>query len=165
MSSIREKLLALPVIDPNVQGKLCTEEEFIAIAKPILPNFPDDVLVSWVYDNYQFFCDEHCYNIDYERISFRLCELTSEDITQIQDPGGYYEREMAFNVVSASSFSRLAKYMLGKGSWPCPILIIPDGATYIVLEGHMRYAYLRQMIDLGLTVKPSHAVWIVEETH
>ena len=163
MTDIYDKLLALPVIDPNVQGKLCTEEEFIEMVKPLLPNFPNDVLGQWAYDNYDFFCDKEHYKLNYELLIFEKRELNYSEIELIRDDGGYYGRDMMYDVFSASEFSSLAQFMLKNGTWPHPIIVLSADNELRVIEGHMRYAYLRQMIDRGVKIQEKHFVWIATE--
>lgn len=91
MANIYEKLAALPIVNPKIQDKLCSERQFIIMAKALLPNFPDDVLGQWAYDNWPLFCDKSFYNLDYTKLVF---EQTVRDVCKVPRTGGRNPQEV-----------------------------------------------------------------------
>lgn len=67
------------------------------------------------------------------------------------------------------SASWLSSYMIERGTWPVPIIVLDNARSGIdglgelqLLEGHRRYSYLHRLVEAGKAVNSQHKVHLVE---
>jgi len=138
-----------------------------------LPHWPDEVLVEWLHRHNR---EAHKYAF----LRFEALTLRKETWPLHAIPG----REAFDNPKFCDDFSNiedrarkslpdwLAQYMLGKGTWNTPIVLLenlqggihfPDGtplrSPYHLLEGHRRLSFLNGLRVLGRAA-PDHDVWL-----
>lgn len=161
-------------IDPNKPDRIYSTEEFSKKAKIFLPNFPDDVICQWVYENFDSFCRQ--YDLEFDRLRF-LCEMMDlSEVEKIHDPAAFFERGIGYAVVDGSldgvSSFGVISYMRNHPTWPRPIIVLDVNESdmgglrrceypYLLLEGHLRLACLLHKIDAGQNVSSVHKIWRV----
>lgn len=161
-------------IDPDKPDRIYSPEEFLKKAKKFLPNFPNDVIDQWVYDNFQIFCMQ--YELEFDRLRFFSEAMDLSEVLKIHDPSLYFERGIGYAVVDGSldglSSSGVIPYMRNHPTWPRPIIVLDVNESdmeglrrceypYLLLEGHLRLACLLHKIDAGQKVNSEHKVWRV----
>ena len=121
--------------------------DFVDLAKPILPHFPEDVIDQWVYENFNVFVDQIENGAEYERLTFQLEEFEIEDILKIKDPSEYYEKGLGCHFVDGNLSTKLINYMRNHPTWPRPIIVkkevdeVLQYDNFVLLEGHLRLTY------------------------
>jgi hypothetical protein len=139
----------------------------------LLPKWPTEVLIEWFHrhsdslDKYSF--------LKYEHFNFYLDIWQLENIPDRRAFDDELVCDYFMNIEArAKDNNWLANYMLHRGTWNTPIIILdnPDGqykypngrllkSPYHLLEGHCRLSFLNGLrrIDKAL---PQHRVWVVK---
>lgn len=141
----------------------------------VLPNFPEDVLYQWVYWHNTQFIDENSF-IGLEKFHFEKVNVDCEWISSVRDENleilDYWGRDF---IKGNRNKTWLGRYIYENKTWPNPIVVLDVknslishemiGRKHIVgdrflLEGHLRLAYVRALIEKSIAAK-THDVWKV----
>jgi len=152
-----------------------SEEDYIQRMRPLLPEWPDEVLIEWLY-RHNTGCDRYAH-LGFENFRFRNEEWEADDI-----PGkeAFWDPKFCDNFKDVERRSEitfpedwLARYMIENGTWNTPPVILEnvDGSIafsetemmkspYHLLEGHRRLSFLNGLKEIGKALE-NHAVWVV----
>lgn len=158
-------------INPNYKMPF---DEFCETAKKVLPNFPEDVLSQWPYENYPFFLDFANQGMKYDEFTFKKESWNLGRILEIQDPSKYFENGIGHFIIDNVFETDLSRYMREYRTWPRPIIVFdtirsktdgtyPFEKPYHLLEGHMRFALLKHMIQVKWDIPNIHIVWVATQ--
>lgn len=145
---------------------------YLIRAKRILPSFPESVLEDWIYRHAEFVLREH-QSLGLDHLRFQLQTWPTERIVSDVHAVDEGILETRRHVLYSDRYdrSRLETFMIEKGTWPVPILVLdPDTVPtkraqwlrrpFHLLEGHRRAGYLRGLFDAG-TANENHQLWFV----
>ena len=148
-------------------------EYALRIRSAMLPNWPDEVLIEWLH--------RHAGHIDYyaflgfETFSFEKETWPLERIPgrEAFDDESFCDGFVDIERRATNPHDWLAIYMLEKGTWNTPIVLLrneagrfafpygrPLKSPYHLLEGHRRLSFLNGLRSIG-KASPSHEVWVV----
>lgn len=140
-----------------------------------LPHWPDEVLVEWLHRHNRH-ADRYAF-LGFERLSFQREIWPLERV-----PGreAFYDPRFCDDFMDVDRRARLsmpdwlARYMLERGTWNTPIILLsnPSGGIAFpsgehlrtpvhLLEGHRRLAFLNGMRSMGRAL-PEHEIWIAQ---
>lgn len=140
--------------------------------RSLLPNFPTNVLVQWLFRHDQFFIPNWGW-LDFRNLAFEKQTWATDRVLQLRardDSIPEHRRSILFDDRWPTK-TWLEKYMASRGTWPRPILVFctADVALapaarlpqpYVLMEGHRRLGYIRALADHNLA-RPAHSVWLV----
>lgn len=152
--------------------------EYLARAKEVLPNFPECVIEQWPYRHFTNF------RVDYSWLGFKGFRFEKETWSKKDIIGRIGSNEMEMlqywgeDLLNVTSVNRrtvfLGNYMLTQSTWPRPIIVLrnskkftrPNGLAlaepFHLLEGHMRFAYMRALIRAhAVNIGKCHELWVV----
>jgi hypothetical protein len=156
-----------------------TFEDYLARWPKDLTNVPVDVIKNWVFYHNEF-VREHSDVYCLKNWSFELKYFSSEEIVEIK----HYDSEIKHwdhigNELMKGRMSGYdtADYMLEKGTFPCPIIVAHNAASfkhaksledefmlepYHLIEGNRRVGFIRGMHKNAYPkLQPKHNVWVV----
>jgi hypothetical protein len=170
----------LDSLRPTGYGDLNVEpfENYVPIARTLLPNFPDDVLEQWIWRHYSDAVNQYGW-LGLRELVFTRQTWDTERLLQLVQtfPGSALVDSLTASFRSKKQIRNhgLALMMLRDGTWPVPILVLrnvqrltrpdglPLGSPYHLVEGHRRLGYLRAMSeDDRWTPSLAHEVWLLE---
>jgi hypothetical protein len=141
--------------------------------RPLLPNFPAEVLSQWFFDHWSQI-DDYAW-LGFDRLRFDRREWTSEQIMQsgIQENDSIQIDHRHFEKgILAPRIERIACFFDANGTWPVPPIFLdntdnditrPDGwrltTPYHLLEGSHRAAIFWTYHSRGALVS-SHFLWV-----
>ena len=161
-------------LDPYAAGTRTDEKipvrQYVNRVSGLLPNFPRDVIIQWLYRHYEWFIDDYRW-LDFARLKFDLQEWPTERVVaEITACDESWVEDRRSGLFSDPHRSALERSMLRRGTWPRPVIVldnanVPRAAAkvlgrYHLLEGHRRLGYLRALSDHG-QAQPKHRVWLV----
>ncbi len=153
------------------------EADYLRRVRPLLPAFPDEVLVEW-FLRHGVHAHEYAW-LGYRGFSFaREVWVTRRILEHVKswpeedDPlDGYAESFLAEESIRSGW---LGSYMTREGTWPTPPVVLDNrvgfqtpsgtrlGQPFNLLEGHRRAGYLRALARSSKSaVQEQHALWIV----
>lgn len=149
-----------------------SQADYIARVGPLLPFWPEEVLLEWLHHHPGTSTYVH---LDYTKFRFEALRLPLREVPGVEasdDPDGW--SDFATNLDErANDGDWLAIYMLRHGTWPSPIILLdtsagvkhaarrgPLQAPRHLLEGHRRLAMLEELRRRGAAA-PNHDVWLV----
>jgi len=151
-------------------------DEYINRVSLLLPNWPECPHRNWLYRHYDYFVDEYAW-LGFDVLRFSLTSRQNDEIYQqigthklgMVDSLG---KQVLTNPPSLRSW--LQDYILNKGTWPVPIMVLENyegiigrdgemyGQPYHLLEGHLRLGYFRNLYrQQSQILKKEHPIWIV----
>lgn len=160
--------------------------EYLARVRRLLPNWPDEVLESWFYDNSGDILEPYGF-LDFSRFEFRRESWPLERLLGIEatlDTWLWQHQREGTSPCELFDFHHagsgmanvrnwLTHYMVEHGTWSTPIVLLDNlGGVYRfphgeplkspvhLLEGHRRITYLDCLRQRGLAA-PTHDVWLV----
>jgi hypothetical protein len=155
------------------------EEKYLARVRPILPNFPDDAIIHWLYRHNPQVLREYKW-INFPSLSFRLETWSTErilaEVRHTNEPGVEIERrKLLQDRGDHQKLSRLAAYIVSNGTWPTPPLVIdndrgarwPNGspiARFQAIEGMHRLGFLRALSQGSpelAVARANHTLWLI----
>jgi len=154
-----------PIEDPSEYAK--------RIKKSLLPFWPEEVLIEWLYRHARFL--NRYWHLGFERFNFHKSRFPTSTM-----PGeeAFYDPRFFHNFKNIKERARnphdwLARYMLKNGTWNTPIILLgnehgefnddigkPLNNPYHLLEGHRRLSFLHGLVEIG-NAKDEHDVWVV----
>lgn len=167
------------VDDPLVRGTYEEEDQYLSRVRPILPNFPEDVIIHWLYRHNPQVLREYSWT-NFPSLRFRPEKWSTarilDEVEHTNEPGVEIERQKLLqNQRNYRKSYPLAAYMVSNGTWPVPPLVIdndsgkawPNGsqiARFQAIEGMHRLGFLRALNEGALgfaTLRPDHALWLI----
>ncbi len=164
----------------NDGGPAESKKEYLNRIHPLLPNFPDEVLLQWFYDHHHAVGQYE--GLDYPTLEFEKVTWQTEDVpssafgpdrkikTIEQRRHDYFEENDG-----GPRMSELGDYFKCHGTWPVPPIFLQnlegnfkdstgyryDGAPYHLIEGHRRLALFLGFKDSGKLTE-SHQVFVMK---
>ncbi|HVR95447.1 MAG TPA: hypothetical protein VMW27_02460 [Thermoanaerobaculia bacterium] len=152
-----------------------SDEEYLVRLRSSLPHFPNEVLKDWLVRHGDFAFVYYGW-LDYRQFRFSREEWPTGKLLDLVTSGN--ERDVDYWTQELRKFPEvqqegLGAFMISKGTWPSPPLILdnahglqrPSGqplSRYHLLEGHHRLAFLRGIAtNPRWQVAPSHELWLV----
>ena len=155
----------------SIEGE--TEQEYVIRIRRKLPNWPEEVVIEWLF-RHQGFLEPYS-SLDWKRFRFTLLNLTTIEIPGCE----VFMDETICNsgykdfLNYAKEGEWLATYMLNNGTWNTPIILLSNPNADLtdrwkdslksplhLLEGHRRLSYFTMLRQLH-KAKDSHYVWLV----
>lgn len=142
---------------------------------PLLPNFPTDVLETWIYRHHSDAFSDYGW-IGFKTLIFEKQSWpTHQILQQISASDERMVNGWAFQLQNKANFRRswLGAYMINNGTWPVMPVVInnlvglqkPNGEAltrFHLAEGHHRLPYLRALVENPeWTAKDEHQIWQV----
>lgn len=142
----------------------------------LLPNFPPPVIEDWILRHGDAAFELFGW-LDYRRFYFeayqRLTTFLQHEVRTDNEAAVECWSKLLREDESFRRQSELGSYMLSRGTWPIPPILLdnsdglvdPQGkplGRHHLLEGHHRLAYLRSLaMPPAIETRPLHKVWSV----
>jgi hypothetical protein len=142
----------------------------------LLPLWPKELLIEWLHRHnlcarrYVFLGFE---NLQFEKVRWQLSQIPGREA--FYDPN-FYDSFVDIEYRARRSEDWLANFMLNKGTWNTPIVLLqnpddlisfPNGdrfrKPFHLLEGHRRLSFLNGLKRLEKAL-PEHDVWLASWT-
>ena len=165
--------------DPLIRGTYEEEYQYLSRVRPLLPNFPEDAIIHWLYRHNPQVIREYRWT-NFSSLSFRLEKWSTDrildEVEHTNEPGVEIERQKLLQDQGKYRKSYLlAAYMVSNGTWPIPPLVIdndrgaawPNGspiARFQAIEGMHRLGFLRALNEGApgfAAPHPDHALWLI----
>jgi hypothetical protein len=151
-------------------------ESVITRLKNTLPNFPDDVIEQWTYRHFNDFVHDYWY-LEYDKLVFSLVKWDLNQIMEIESKImttlDFWGDELYKSKTNFRTKTWLGNFFITNKTWPKPIIVFDNTnklietnmfKQFILLEGHMRLAYMRGQIKHGIEqIENQHDIWLVEK--
>lgn len=167
------------VDDSLVRGTYEEEDQYLSRVRPLLPNFPEDAIIHWLYRHNPQVLREYRWT-NFSSLRFRLEKWSTDrilnEVEHTNEPGVEIERQKLLQDQGQYRKSYpLAAYMVSNGTWPIPPLVIdndrgeawPNGsriARFQAIEGMHRLGFLRALKEGAprfAALHPEHALWLI----
>jgi hypothetical protein len=139
----------------------------------LLPNFPSSVIVQWLHRHFPFVARRYQW-LDFDCLVFEQQVWSTDRILAEVVASDQSILESRRHILWSDKYggkSWLEVYMIRRGTWPRPIIVLENVAIprraakhlhspFHLLEGHRRAGYLRGLADRGCA-RSAHAVWVV----
>jgi hypothetical protein len=150
-------------------------EDFVTYwkrARPLLPNFPEDVASQWFHED-PTQVEEWAW-LDYCSLRFARAVLPTSELPLFNEGSDGTVDTFEENWERSDQAIRLTRYFREFGTWPRPPILLanPRGEIHIpwrrdsfpfqLLEGHHRFAVMRRLMNEPF-LATSHAVWIASK--
>lgn len=150
-------------------------QSYVERIRPLLPNYPDDVLEQWLYRHW------HCvretwswlglHALSFVKVIWPASQIYSQVKSGNQEAIDGWSQQFRREHILRESY--VGKFMLQHRTWPVPPIVVRNdhgltmphglklGEPYNLLEGHHRLAYLRSMYEYG-SLNPCHVhpLWV-----
>lgn len=156
------------------KGEKESRASYLYRVQPLLPNFPEEVLIQWLYDHSQQINDHEWLNypsIIFEKQKWETEQIPIDNLGNVEAVKSYMNHYL--NGMRSEKVKPIASHFEQYGTWPIPPIFLsnPDGnlkypsgylcgTPYHLIEGHNRmslFFVFKEQIKLA----PKHELYLI----